>query len=103
MTLRYISFVLAFALVLTGGAPAADVAGKWKADFQTADHRSRPFESSRTSTSHVAGHHMIGTTLGQYRIERLLGSGGMSEVSRRRRQAWPAPRTRNTLPSSVAA
>jgi hypothetical protein len=37
MTLRYFQCVLAFALVLTGGALAADVAGKWKADFQTAD------------------------------------------------------------------
>lgn len=57
MTMRYVSCVLAFALVSTDVVLAADVAGKWKADFQTADGQ----KGQNVFTFFVDGEKLTGT------------------------------------------
>ena len=57
MTLRHVSGVLAFAFMLTCGVLAADVAGKWKAEFQTADGQ----KGQNVFTFSVDGEKLTGT------------------------------------------
>jgi hypothetical protein len=57
MTMRPVAGVLVFALTFVGVALSADVSGKWKSDFQTADGQ----KVQNVFTFHVDGEKLTGT------------------------------------------
>jgi len=57
MTMRPVSGVLMFALVFMGVGVSADVAGKWKSEFQTADGQ----KGQNVFTFQVDGEKLTGT------------------------------------------